>query len=67
MLLKLVSTVVPVYLLLFFYFGCQVPSLFDINLTDLRNSIRDRLVNTMLVSSQSNIPVRINNLAINAE
>jgi len=55
MLLKLVSTVVPVYLLFVF----RDPDLFYTSVTDLRNSMRVRLVNTMLVSSQSNIPASI--------
>jgi hypothetical protein len=37
-------------------------SLLYTNLTDLRNSMRVRLVNTMLLSSQSNIPASIESM-----
>lgn len=52
MLLKLVSTVVPVYL-------SESSSEFDAfadRKTNFKNSINERLVNTILVLSQSNMP-----------
>jgi len=54
MLVKLGSTVVPVYLPLFVRPVCNGS---DIGETCFRNSIRERFVNTMLVESQSSIPV----------